>query len=108
SHNKSIEIYEYPGTKRGFASPNYDQISQEISFKSDLAHTRSLSILRKVIGPYRNLSDLWETHMKHEFTSKDVQKTMSTMVNLLTDDAYVNHVPTMIGGGVEHERLAQF
>ncbi|RHZ56355.1 hypothetical protein Glove_402g32 [Diversispora epigaea] len=51
-HNKSIEIYKYSGTKHGFAS-NYEQMSQEISFKSDLARTKSLSILRKVIGPYQ-------------------------------------------------------
>jgi carboxymethylenebutenolidase len=40
-----------------------------------------------------NLSDLWQEHTAHEFTTKDTEATLATMV----EDAYVNHVPVMTG-----------
>jgi len=42
----------------------------------------------------RTLSELWEEHTAHEFSSRDTERTLDTMV----DDAYVNHVPVMTGG----------
>jgi len=42
----------------------------------------------------QNLSALWEEHTAHEFTTRDTEATLATMV----DDAYVNHVPVMTGG----------
>ena len=42
----------------------------------------------------RALRDMWEAHMKGEFADKDVNETMSTMI----EPAHVNHVPTMTGG----------
>ena len=44
--------------------------------------------------PQRTLSELWEEHTAHEFSSRDTERTLDTMV----DDAYVNHVPVMTGG----------
>jgi carboxymethylenebutenolidase len=41
-----------------------------------------------------NLSQLWEEHTAHEFSTRDTERTLGTMV----DDAYVNHVPVMTGG----------
>ena len=41
-----------------------------------------------------DLNQMWEEHCKHEFTTRDVNATLDTMV----DDAYVNHVPTLTGG----------
>ena len=41
-----------------------------------------------------SLSKLWEEHTKHEFTTRDTEATLATMV----DDAYVNHVPVLTGG----------
>lgn len=38
--------------------------------------------------------DLWDKHLAYEFEDCDADLAVSTMV----DDAYVNHVPTMIGG----------
>jgi len=42
----------------------------------------------------RNLVQLWEEHTKHEFSTRDTEATLATMVN----DAYVNHIPVMTGG----------
>ena len=41
-----------------------------------------------------NLSKLWEEHTAHEFSTRDTEATLATMV----EDAYVNHIPVMTGG----------
>src|SRR6516162_710297 len=41
-----------------------------------------------------DLSQLWEEHTRHEFTTRDTESTLNTMV----EDAYVNHVPVLTGG----------
>jgi carboxymethylenebutenolidase len=50
-----------------------------------------------------SLSELWEEHTAHEFTTRDTNATLKTMV----EDAYVNHVPVMTGG-YGKEELAAF
>ncbi len=42
----------------------------------------------------RNLSELWQEHTAHEFSTRDTEATLATMV----ENAYVNHVPVMTGG----------
>jgi carboxymethylenebutenolidase len=41
-----------------------------------------------------DLVKLWEEHTAHEFSTRDTEATLATM----TEDAYVNHIPTMTGG----------
>lgn len=41
-----------------------------------------------------DLEEIWAKHVEYEFASKDVEATLSTMV----EDAYVNHIPVMTGG----------
>jgi carboxymethylenebutenolidase len=41
-----------------------------------------------------DLARLWEEHTKHEFSTRDTEATLATMV----EDAYVNHVPVLTGG----------
>jgi len=41
-----------------------------------------------------DLSALWEEHTAHEFSTRDTEATLATMV----EDAYVNHVPVLTGG----------
>lgn len=43
---------------------------------------------------HENLPRLWEEHTRHEFTTRDTEATLATMV----EDAYVNHVPVLTGG----------
>ena len=50
-----------------------------------------------------DLAALWDAHCRYEFETRDVDATMSTMV----DEPYVNHVPTMTGG-VGFEKLRHF
>ncbi len=49
------------------------------------------------------LNDLWEEHLRDEFTTRDTSATLETMVA----DPYVNHVPVLTGG-VGREQLRNF
>lgn len=49
------------------------------------------------------LNDLWEEHIRNEFTTKNTRATLDTMV----PDAYVNHIPVLTGG-VGREPLSEF
>ena len=50
----------------------------------------------------RAMVEIFDKHLGYEFETHDADATVSTMV----DDAYVNHVPTMMGGsGIEGLRL---
>ena len=95
-----IEIYVYPGVDHAFARTggmHYDRPA------SMMAHSRSIALFRKVMGPHYDLSALWEQHTLHEFGTRDVDATMKTMVA----EPYVNHIPTLTGG-VGHEQLKRF
>jgi carboxymethylenebutenolidase len=50
-----------------------------------------------------DLAALRGAHCRYEFETRDVDATMSTMV----DAPYVNHIPTM-AGGVGHDELKRF
>jgi carboxymethylenebutenolidase len=100
SERPNIAIYAYPGAAPGFDrkdSANYDKAS------AGLAHSRSITLLRRVMGPSYDLEALWEEHTRYEFETRDVAATMQTMV----PDPYVNHVPVMTGG-VGQRDLARF
>jgi carboxymethylenebutenolidase len=44
--------------------------------------------------PQEALRKLWEDHVRYEFSTRNTDDTLATMV----DDAYVNHVPVLTGG----------
>src|SRR6201997_2650782 len=98
--NPNAEIYVYPGVDHAFARPGGHAYDKPASL---MAHSRSIALFRKVMGPHPDLSSLWDAHTYHEFATRDVEATMATMVS----EPYVNHVPTMTGG-VGHRDLARF
>src|SRR6476620_8603730 len=49
------------------------------------------------------LSQLWEEHVQYEFSTRNTEDTLATMVG----DAYVNHIPVLTGG-VGKEELREF
>ena len=49
------------------------------------------------------LRKLWEEHVRYEFSTRNTDDTLATMV----DDAYVNHVPVLTGG-VGRNELREF
>jgi carboxymethylenebutenolidase len=97
---RNLAIHVYPGTRRGFAETggaDYDRAA------AGIAHSRSIALLRRAIGPDYDLETLWEAHTRYEFVTRDVDATMATMVA----EPYVNHVPVMTGG-VGQRDLARF
>jgi carboxymethylenebutenolidase len=45
------------------------------------------------------LRKLWEDHVRYEFSTRNTDDTLGTMV----DDAYVNHIPVLTGGSGRDE-----
>ena len=91
SGREDVEIHVYPGVDHAFARPSGHAWNKPAAL---MAHSRSISLFRRVMGPHFDLSALWDRHTLYEFGERDVDKTMATMVA----QPYVNHVPTMTGG----------
>src|SRR5438132_4892896 len=49
------------------------------------------------------LRQLWEEHVRYEFSTRNTEDTLATMV----EDAYVNHIPVLTGG-VGKDELREF
>lgn len=98
--NAHVKIYRYPGVDHAFAREGEEHYHRPSAL---LAQTRTLACLKGVMGPHFDLEKLWEAHTRYEFETRDAAKTMKTMTN----DCYVNHIPTMTGG-VGQEQLHRF
>jgi carboxymethylenebutenolidase len=53
----------------------------------------------KLTPAQERLRQLWEEHVQHEFSTRNTENTLATMV----EDAYVNHIPVLTGGSGRHE-----
>lgn len=87
----ALKAHFYPGCDHAFAragSPHFNADSAR------LAYDRTLNFLVPRVGPVYDLEALWEAHLDYEFTTRDADLTMGTMVA----QPYVNHIPTMTGG----------
>ena len=51
----------------------------------------------------QTLRQLWERHVEYEFSTRNTEDTLATMV----EDAYVNHIPVLTGG-VGRDELREF
>ena len=91
SGQQDFEVYVYPECDREFATPGRPGYFKPAA---DMAYSRTLALLRRVLGPYYDLSSLWEAHRRCEFETRDARATMATMVT----QPYVNHIPTLTGG----------
>ncbi|WP_332812688.1 dienelactone hydrolase family protein [Sphingomonas sp.] len=96
----NIQCYVYPGCDHAFAAPGRPEYNPSATA---IAHTRSLTLFRRAIGPHYDLEALWEQHTALEFAVRDAEATIKTMV----PQPYVNHIPTMTGG-VGHDDLLRF
>ena len=95
-----VETYVYPGVDHGFNNHERAAYDRPAAW---MAHSRTIALFRKVLGPHYDLSTLWDAHTFYEFGARDVDATMKTMVA----QPYVNHIPTMTGG-VGAKDLARF
>jgi len=90
AHN-ALKVYIYLGCDHAFARMG------SVHFNADnarLAYDRTMNFLVPRVGPAYDLEALWEKHVDYEFTTRDADLTMGTMVS----QPYVNHIPTMTGG----------
>ncbi|EAW07012.1 uncharacterized protein ACLA_087150 [Aspergillus clavatus NRRL 1] len=95
-------VISYPEvSSAGFIVPGHADFKYSTA---GVAHTRSLSFLKKHLGgPYFDLEKIWEEHTHFEFEDRSVEKTMATMVQ----EPYVNDVPTLTGG-IGRAQLSHF
>lgn len=100
SRKDGSRIYGWEEGAPGFSiedRPSFNKLADS------LAHSRTLELIRRVVGPFYDYAALFAEHVYHEFTTRDVDATMATMI----DEPYVNHTPTLTGG-VGHDMLKRF
>src|ERR1700748_3780651 len=95
-----VECYLYPGCDHAFAAPERASFNKPATL---MAHSRSIALFRKVLGPHYDLSTLWDRHTELEFGTRSAEATMTAMVA----EPYVNHIPTMTGG-LGYKELLRF
>ncbi len=96
----AIKACFYPGCDHAFAREGGAHFDASAA---RLAYDRTLTFLVPRVGPAYDLEALWEKHVDYEFTTRNVDLTMGTMVA----QPYVNHIPTMTGG-VGYRDLRRF
>ncbi|QYD72069.1 dienelactone hydrolase family protein [Paraburkholderia edwinii] len=97
-YKPGVTIYEYEcGEAFTVPGPEFDRPSAALSY------SRSLSLLKKTMGPIYAIERVWKRHSYHKYVTRDADAVMSTMV----DDPYFNDVPTMTGG-IGRESLRRF
>jgi len=68
-----------------------------------VAAPEQTDINKNLTSAQQRLSELWEEHVRYEFSTRNTEDTLATMV----EDAYVNHIPVLTGG-VGREELHEF
>src|SRR5437764_2733046 len=59
-----------------------------------MANPEQTDATKKLSPAQEALRELWEQHVQYEFSTRNTDDTLATMV----DDAYVNHIPVLTGG----------
>src|SRR5215471_16002197 len=64
-----------------------------------MAKTKKRKAPKSCAAAQKRLSQLWDEHVRHEFSTRHTEHTLATMV----EDAYVNHIPVLTGGSGRDE-----
>ena len=64
-----------------------------------VAKPKQTGVNKSLTAAQQRLSDLWEEHVRYEFSTRNAENTIATMV----EDAYVNHIPVLTGGSGRDE-----
>src|SRR5258705_6251259 len=76
------------------------------SFKAEeeetVAKPKQTGVNKSLTSAQQRLSELWEEHVRYEFSTRNTEDTIATMV----EDAYVNHIPVLTGGSGRDELRA--
>lgn len=95
-----VTVRVYPDAADGFYIPGRSSYSKTAAA---MAHSPTIGLLRRTLGPRYDLDALWERHCECEFATRNADETMTTMVA----EPYVNHIPVMTGG-VGQDKLHDF
>ena len=68
-----------------------------------MAQPKAIDANKNVGSAQETLRQLWEEHVRYEFSTRNTDDTLATMV----EDAYVNHIPVLTGG-VGRDELREF
>jgi carboxymethylenebutenolidase len=71
--------------------------------EESMANPEQTDATKKLSPAQEALRELWEQHVQYEFSTRNTDDTLATMV----DDAYVNHIPVLTGG-VGRDELREF
>ncbi len=64
-----------------------------------MAKPKQTGVNKCLTSAQQRLSELWEEHVRYEFSTRNTEDTLATMV----EDAYVNHIPVLTGGSGRDE-----
>src|SRR6516225_9505642 len=64
-----------------------------------MAKTKKRNVPKSRAAAQKPLSQLWDKHVLHEFSTRHTEHTLATMV----EHAYVNHIPVLTGGSGRDE-----
>jgi carboxymethylenebutenolidase len=64
-----------------------------------VAKPKQAGVDKSLTSAQQRLSELWEEHVRYEFSTRNTEDTLATMV----EKAYVNHVPVLTGGSGRDE-----
>jgi carboxymethylenebutenolidase len=64
-----------------------------------MAKPKQTGVKKSLTSAQQRLSELWEEHVRYEFSTRNTEDTLATMV----EDAYVNHIPVLTGGSGRDE-----
>lgn len=64
-----------------------------------MAKPKQTGVNKSLTSAQQRLSELWEEHVRYEFSTRNTEDTLATMV----EDAYVNHIPVLTGGSGRDE-----
>jgi carboxymethylenebutenolidase len=86
-----VSVQEYAGAAPGFYVPGHAAYQP---LTAQYAHSRTIMLPRRALGPRYDLESLWDAHLDWEFNKVDAAGTMSTM----TADPFNLNVGTLTGG----------
>ena len=64
-----------------------------------MAKPEQTGVNENLASAQQHLSELWDEHVRYEFSTRNTEDTLATMV----EDAYVNHIPVLTGGSGRDE-----
>ncbi len=86
-----VTVFAYADASAGFYVPGHASFQH---LASQLAHARTIALLRRTLGPHYNLEAVWDAHLEWEFSKVDAEGTLTTMI---AEPVNLN-VPVLTGG----------